>query len=423
MDPSTHIKTCTAGDDFKVEAHDFSAWTKVDDTTHSRTCSKCKKSGETTNYTETANHNWQRVVDTAATPNADGKQHEECVDCHAKRSENTVIPMLTSIMVEHLTVAKPVKDAAAMETSTTDTAYYVAATEWMAADGTNLAIGDKFQPGTVYTVKITLETAGNGVFSANSTYNTIEGKTATVSPALTGDAHADSVILTYTFDATEGTSVPTEHTVTVKTDGNGTASASPTNAVAGTKITLSATAKSGYHFKEWQVVKGGVTIKDNKFTMPAADVEIKAVFEKNTSTGGGGSGGVSTYPITVKSAKNGDVTASHKTASKGTAVTLTVAPNKGYVLDTLTVLDGNNKDLKLTEKNGKFTFTMPASNVEVEATFKAAKSGNPFVDVPSGAYYEDAVIWAVDKGVTSGTDAAHFTPNGVCTRAQAVTFR
>lgn len=176
MDPSTHIKTCTAGDDFKVEAHDFSAWTKVDDTTHSRTCSKCKKSGETTNYTETANHNWQRVVDTAATPNADGKQHEECVDCHAKRSENTVIPMLTSIMVEHLTVAKPVKDAAAMETSTTDTAYYVAATEWMAADGTNLAIGDKFQPGTVYTVKITLETAGNGVFSANSTYNTIEGK-------------------------------------------------------------------------------------------------------------------------------------------------------------------------------------------------------------------------------------------------------
>ena len=295
----------------------------------------------------------------------------------------------------------------------------------MAADGTNLAIGDKFQPGTVYTVKITLETAGNGVFSANSTYNTIEGKTATVSPALTGDAHADSVILTYTFDATEGTSVPTEHTVTVKTDGNGTASASPTNAVAGTKITLSATAKSGYHFKEWQVVKGGVTIKDNKFTMPAADVEIKAVFEKNTSTGGGGGGGgVSTYPITVKSAKNGDVTASHKTASKGTAVTLTVAPDKGYVLDTLTVLDGNNKDLKLTEKNGKFTFTMPASKVTVAATFKAsAPTGkNPFIDVPAGSYYEDAVIWAVEQGITKGTSETMFSPDATCTRAQIVTF-
>lgn len=77
MDPGTHIKTCTAGDDFKVEAHDFSAWTKVDDTNHSRTCSKCKKSGETANYTETANHNWQWVAVTPATPNADGKQHEE----------------------------------------------------------------------------------------------------------------------------------------------------------------------------------------------------------------------------------------------------------------------------------------------------------------------------------------------------------
>ena len=166
MDPGTHIKTCTAGDDFKVEAHDFNAWTpNSDDTTHSRTCKKCTKPGETANYTETANHNWQWVVDAAATPNAAGKQHEECVDCHAKRSENTEIPMLTSIKVEHLTVAKPVKDAAATAPTTTDSTYTVANTEWMAADGTPLAIGGKFQPGTVYTVKITLETAGAGVLS------------------------------------------------------------------------------------------------------------------------------------------------------------------------------------------------------------------------------------------------------------------
>ena len=72
----------------------------------------------------------------------------------------------------------------------------------------------------------------------------------------------------------------------------------------------------------------------------------------------------------MKSAKNGDVTASHKSAAKGTTITLTVDPDKGYVLDTLTVLDGKDKDLKLTEKNGKFTFTMPASKVTVAATFK-----------------------------------------------------
>ena len=144
------------------------------------------------------------------------------------------------------------------------------------------------------------------------------------------------------------------------------------------------------------------------------------------STGGGGGGGssVTTYAITVKSAKNGDVTASRKSASKGTTVTLTVDPDKGYVLDTLTVLDGKDKEIKLTEKNGKFTFTMPASKVTVEATFKAsAPTGkNPFIDVPAGSYYEDAVVWAVEKGITSGTSAVTFDPNGNCTRAQAVTF-
>ena len=134
--------------------------------------------------------------------------------------------------------------------------------------------------------------------------------------------------------------------------------------------------------------------------------------------------GVTTYPITVMSGKNGDVTASHKSASKGTTVTLTVDPDKGYVLDTLTVLDGKDKEIKLTEKNGKYTFTMPASKVTVEAMFKAEQSTgkNPFIDVPAGSYYEDAVIWAVDKGITTGTDATHFSPDGICTRTQAVTF-
>ena len=227
--------------------------------------------------------------------------------------------------------------------------------------------------------------------------------------------------------ATKTESIPKliEYSVTVQDDGNGTASASPATAVAGTEIKLTATANSGYHFKEWQVVTGSVTINGNKFTMPDGNVEVKAIFEKNTSTGGGGGGGgVTTYAITVKSAKNGDVTASHKTASKGTAVTLTVDPDKGYVLDTLTVLDGKDKEIKLTEKNGKFTFTMPASKVTVAATFKAsAPTGkNPFIDVPAGSYYEDAVVWAVEKGITSGTSAVTFDPNGNCTRAQAVTF-
>ena len=156
-----------------------------------------------------------------------------------------------------------------------------------------------------------------------------------------------------------------------------------------------------------------------EFTLDAA--EWKALPGTVLPYSGSIGGGVTTYPITVKSAKNGDVTASHKSASKGTTVTLTVDPDKGYVLDTLTVLDGKDKEIKLTEKNGKYTFTMPASKVTVEAMFKAT-GNNPFTDVPAGSYYEDAVIWAVDKGITTGTGNGRFSPDAPCTRAQIVTF-
>ena len=132
-------------------------------------------------------------------------------------------------------------------------------------------------------------------------------------------------------------SATTEYSVTVRTDGNGTAMADKTSAAAGTVVTLTATPKSGYTFKQWQVITGGVTIKDSKFTMPAGNVEVKAIFEK-------------------------------------------------------------------------------------DATPPPAPTVNPFVDVPSGVYYEEAVLWAVDKGITKGTDTTHFSPNGICTRAQAVTF-
>ena len=217
---------------------------------------------------------------------------------------------------------------------------------------------------------------------------------------------------------------PTTYTVTVNNDGNGTASANPSTAEALTEITLTATPNRGYHFKEWQVESPEeLVITNDKFLMPDGDVEIKAIFKKNTPTGPIGTGTI-TYPITVMDSKNGDVTASHKSAAKGTTVTLTVDPDKGYVLDTLTVLDGNDKELKLTEKNGKYTFTMPDSKVTVAATFKAsAPTGkNPFIDVPAGSYYEDAVVWAVDKSITTGMSAAAFDPNGSCTRAQIVTF-
>ena len=181
-----------------------------------------------------------------------------------------------------------------------------------------------------------------------------------------------------------------------------------------------ATHSGRYSFDGWYTEKNGGT----KITTATLFDKDTTVYAHWTYTGSTGGGGVTTYPITVKSAKNGDVTASHKSAAKGTTITLTVDPDKGYVLDTLTVLDGNDKELKLTEKNGKYTFTMPDSKVTVAATFKAsAPTGkNPFIDVPAGSYYEDAVVWAVDKSITTGMSAAAFDPNGSCTRVQIVTF-
>lgn len=142
----------------------------------------------------------------------------------------------------------------------------------------------------------------------------------------------------------------------------------------------------------------------------------------SSSSGGSSSGSGST--ISTPSAKNGTVSVSPKSASKGTTVTVTVTPDKGYVLETLTVTDASGKKLDLKNLgSGKYSFTMPASKVEVKATFMEDNTMlNYFVDVPASAYYYDAVLWAAEQGITGGTDATHFSPDGVCTRAQAVTF-
>ena len=146
---------------------------------------------------------------------------------------------------------------------------------------------------------------------------------------------------------------------------------------------------------------------------------------KSSGGGGGSSSGSSTYTVTVDSGKNGTVSVSPKSASKGTTVTITVKPDSGYELDDLTVTDKNGNEVKLTKKSDtQYTFTMPASKVTVEASFAKIEEQPEiaFVDVSTSAYYYDAVAWAVENGVTSGTSATTFSPDAACTRAQAVTF-
>ena len=137
-----------------------------------------------------------------------------------------------------------------------------------------------------------------------------------------------------------------------------------------------------------------------------------------------GSSSDPTYSVTVDKTENGSVTVSPKSVSKGDTVTVTVKPDSGYVLETLTVTDKNGNELTLKDKgDGKYTFTMPAGKVEVKATFMEDNSVlNFFYDVPNGAYFYEAVKWAVKSGVTNGLSDTMFGPYESCTRAQIVTF-
>lgn len=149
--------------------------------------------------------------------------------------------------------------------------------------------------------------------------------------------------------------------------------------------------------------------------------QAETVIPKRQSSGSNSS----SYPITVPDkTENGFVTVSPKNASAGSTVTITVKPDSGYVLETISVTDKNGNDLKLTDKgNGKYTFTMPASKVEIKVTFMEDNSVlNFFYDVPNDAYYYEAVKWAAENGITGGVGNSLFAPNQPCTRAQIVTF-
>ena len=140
------------------------------------------------------------------------------------------------------------------------------------------------------------------------------------------------------------------------------------------------------------------------------------------SSGGGSSSSSRRYDVSAPSVKHGDVTVSPKNASKGDTVTITVKPDSGYELDTLTVKDASGSKIKVKDKgDGKFTFTMPASKVTVSAEFAEIETLD-FADVSTDAYYYEAVKWAAKKGITGGTGDGTFNPNGSCTRAHIVTF-
>lgn len=205
---------------------------------------------------------------------------------------------------------------------------------------------------------------------------------------------------------------------------------------AGSIVTVRAGSRSGYTFNGW--TSSGIRFDDasaaeTTFTMPEGSVTVTANWTRDGGSGGSTSGGSfssgrddsdPSYAVGIPDkTENGSVSVSPKNASQGDRVTVTVKPDAGYELDSLKVFDKNGKELELTDKgDGKFTFIMPAGKVEVKAAFTEEVKISPFRDVPTDAYYYEAVKWAQKKGITGGIGDGLFGPNQPCTRAQIVTF-
>ena len=186
--------------------------------------------------------------------------------------------------------------------------------------------------------------------------------------------------------------------------GNGTASASHAKAVVGTEITLTVTPDTGYRFKEWEIISGGVAITNNKFTMPDGNVEVKAIFEKDAPPA------PTEYTVTVTSGGNGTASASHAKAVVGTEITLTATPNTGYRFKEWEVISGG-----VVITNNKFT--MPDGNVEVRAIFAmisqqtAPDPVNENTGIPSQPENSDTASSAnTDSGTNNGAGTAPASP-------------
>ena len=299
---------------------------------------------------------------------------------------------------------------------------------------------------TIVPKKVAIPAADTTVFTYDGTAKTY-GISDTADYTVTGNSQTNAGDHTVTValrdKATtawaDGTTADKTYTFTIK-------QATPTGEPAYTKITTSgktladagltvtgSTLNPNAGTLEWVDDAGNVlpdttTVAANttyKWRFTPADANYTTLtgsiklYHKSSS---GGSSHSSRYTITVDSVKHGTITVSPKSAYKGDTVTITVKPDKGYELDTLKVLDKDGDKVKITEKKGKYTFTMPASKVIIKGKFVEEAPEQIFADVPVDAYCYEAVKWAASEGITGGIGNNLFAPGLPCTRGQIVTF-
>ena len=289
-------------------------------------------------------------------------------------------------------------------------------------EGLAVGLGDFTANGTNYTYTLqndsgatsTLVTAvsGNGGSVSINGQDLSTGGSATVAIPNSGTTDIVVKIGTKTYTLTilrnSGTGGgATSYTLTFDT--NGGSAIAPITQDYGTAITAPADpTKTGYTFAGWTPAIPA--------TMPAENMTIKAQWRYN----GGGSSGYSYYTIKTTAGAGGSISPSGSVSVReGRDQTFTITPDKGYAVSNVKI------DGKSIGAVKSYTFENVRRTHTIEVIFMKA-NGNlqtgVFVDVATGSYYEDAVDWAVENGITQGTDDTHFAPDGICTRAQAVAF-
>lgn len=278
---------------------------------------------------------------------------------------------------------------------------------------------------STYTVTYTDGVDGEEVFT-DQTFNVEKGS---ATPAFIGTptrsgytftgwnpAVSATVTDNQVYTATWVADAPIKYAVTV--NGSYTSITGAGEYETGAAVTISAGTRSGYTFAGWTSSDVNITNKYSNtttFTMPATDVTVTANWTKDSA------GGViipTEFSINIKDSDNGKVEASVKYAVPGSTVKLTVTPDEGYELDTLSV-KSDRKEIDVTEKNGKYQFTMPYGSVNVTATFKAV---NPYNDVDTDDWFYDDVLLVTAKELMEGTGNSKFSPDISADRAMIVTI-
>ena len=260
--------------------------------------------------------------------------------------------------------------------------------------------------------------ANNEEVAADTARNT--PGTYTVVPAATLKSGWDE---RYSLNRVNGTltvedKVEELFTVTVTSGDNGTASASHAKAVVGTEITLTATPNKGYHFKEWQVMSGGVTIKDDKFTMPSANVEVKAIFEKDTGGGGGGyNPPVTYYTLRFETGGGSDIPSVQGTYNTYIDLTKYVPTWRGH-----TFIGWYSERSLMNKVSGVYL----TKDMTVYAGWRVDENpgtgANPFTDVSEKDWFYGDVMFVYENGLILGTSKTLFSPHGTATRGMMATI-